>query len=89
MALGAQVGAVQRLIVKQGMVLIAIAVVLGVPAAFALARLFTSVLYGVRTDDPITFALVPVFLVVVATLACWLPARRASRVNPQIVLRYE
>jgi predicted permease len=89
MALGAQVGAVQRLIVRQGMMLIAIALVLGLPAAFALARLFTSVLYGIRTDDPATFAIVPVFLAAVALVACWLPARRASRVDPQIVLRYE
>ena len=89
MALGAQVGAVQRLIVRQGMILTLIALVLGLPAAFALAKLFTSVLYGVRNDDALTFAVVLIFLAVVAFLACWLPARRASRVNPQIVLRCE
>jgi predicted permease len=89
MALGAQVGAVQRLIVRQGMVLTLIAVAVGMPAAFALARLFTSVLYGVHNNDVLTFTVVPIFLTAVALLACWLPARRASRVNPQIVLRCE
>jgi predicted permease len=89
MALGAQVGQVQRLIVRQGMVLAAIAVVLGLPAAYALSKLFTSVLYGIHNDDPMTYAVVPVFLVAVALLACWLPARRAARVDPQIVLRCE
>jgi predicted permease len=89
MALGAQVGQVQRLIVCQGMILAAIAVVIGLPAAFALSKLFTSVLYGIHNNDPATFTVVPLFLVAVALLACWLPARRASRVNPQIVLRCE
>jgi predicted permease len=89
MALGAQVGQVQRLIVRQGMALAAIAVVIGMPAAFALSKLFTSVLYGIHNNDPATFTAVPLFLVAVALLACWLPARRASRVNPQIVLRCE
>ena len=89
MALGAQVGAVQRLIVRQGMVLTLIAVAIGMPAAFALARLFTSVLYGVHNNDAVTFTVVPIFLTAVALLACWLPARRAARVNPQIVLRCE
>jgi len=89
MALGAQVGAVQRLIVRQGMVLTLIAVAIGMPAAFALARLFTSVLYGVHNNDALTFTVVPIFLTAIALLACWLPARRAARVNPQIVLRCE
>jgi putative ABC transport system permease protein len=71
------------------MVLIAIALVVGLSAAYALAKLFSSVLYGVPTNDPITFAFVPVFLGTIALVACWLPARRASRINPQIVLRYE
>jgi ABC-type antimicrobial peptide transport system permease subunit len=89
MALGAQVGAVQRLIVRQGMVLALIALAVGMPAAFALARLFTSVLYGVQNNDVLTFTAVPIFLTAIALLACWLPARRAARVNPQIVLRCE
>jgi predicted permease len=89
MALGAQASQVQQLIVRQGMVLAAIAVVLGLPAAFALSKLFTSVLYGIHNDDPVTFAVVPLFLAAIALLACWVPARRAARVDPQIVLRCE
>ena len=89
MALGAQVGQVQQLIVREGMVPAGIAIVLGIPAAYALSRLFTSVLYGIHNDDPATFAAVPIFLAVVALFACWLPARRASRVDPQVVLRSE
>jgi ABC-type antimicrobial peptide transport system permease subunit len=89
MALGAQARQVQQLIVRQGMWLAAIAVVLGLPAAFALSKLFTSVLYGIQNDDPVTFAVVPLFLAAIALFACWLPARRAARVDPQIVLRCE
>jgi predicted permease len=89
MALGAQVRQVQRLIVRQGLLLTAIAVAIGLPAAFALAKLFTSVLYGIHNDDPVTFAAVPIFLIAIALSACWLPARRAARVDPQIVLRCE
>lgn len=89
MALGAQASQVQQLIVRQALFLTAIAVIMGLPAAFALAKLFTSVLYGIHSDDPVTFAVVPVFLAVVALSACWLPARRAARVDPQIVLRCE
>ena len=89
MALGAQASQVQQSIVRQALFLTAIAVIIGLPAAFALAKLFTSVLYGIHSDDPATFAVVPVFLAVVALSACWLPARRAARVDPQIVLRCE
>jgi predicted permease len=89
MALGAQVRQVQALILRQGMVLTLVAVVVGLPAAFALARLFSSVLYGVSASDPATFVIVPVFLALVALLACWLPARRAAKLDPQIVLRSE
>jgi predicted permease len=89
MALGAQAAQVQLLIVRQGIVLTLIAVAIGLPASFALSKLFTSVLYGVHNNDPATFTVVPIFLAAVALLACWLPARRAARVNPQIVLRCE
>ena len=89
MALGAQAAAVQRLFIRQGMVLTLIAAAIGLPVSFALARLFGSVLYGVHTNDPATFAVVPLFLVVIALTACWIPARRAARVDPQIVLRCE
>jgi ABC-type antimicrobial peptide transport system permease subunit len=88
-ALGAQLGAVQRLFVRQGMVLTLIALALGLPAAFAAAKFSASFLYGVRPHDVVTFTAVPVFLAAVALLACWLPARRAAKVDPQTTLRYE
>jgi predicted permease len=89
MALGAQTGAVQRLIVRQGMTLALIAVALGLPAALAVAKLSASILYGVRPHDVATFVSVPLFLAAVALLACWVPARRAAGVDPQIALRCE
>jgi predicted permease len=89
MALGAQAAGVQRLIVWQGMVLTLIALVLGLGAAFAVTKLFTSILYGVRPRDLLTFTVVPVFLAGVAVLACWIPSRRAARVDPLVALRYE
>lgn len=88
-ALGAQLGAVQRLIVRQGMVLAVIAVALGLPAALMVAKLCSSFLYGIQPHDTATFTVVPLFLGVVALLACWIPARRAARVDPQAALRYE
>jgi predicted permease len=88
-ALGSQLGAVRRLILRQGMVLTVIAMALGLPAAFAVAGLLSSFLYGVRPHDAITFTLVPLFLALVALAASWLPAQRASRIDPQSALRYE
>ena len=88
-ALGAQLNAVQALLVRQGMRLTLIAVAIGLPAAFALAKFSTSLLYGVRPHDIITFTAVPIFLAAVALVACWIPARRATTVDPQVVLRYE
>jgi len=89
MALGAQVGAVQRLIVRQGMLLTGIALAIGLPGAWMAAKLADSFLYGVRPHDLVTFTAVPIILTAIALLACWIPARRAARVNPQTVLRYE
>jgi predicted permease len=88
-ALGAQLGAVQRLIVRQGMMLTAVAIMIGLPAALLGAKLLSSFLYGVRPRDLATFTVLPVFLAVVALLACWIPARRAARVDPQAALRCE
>jgi predicted permease len=88
-ALGAQLSAVHRLILRQGMVLTVIAMVLGLPAAFALAGVLSSFLYGIRPHDTLTFTVVPIFLAVVALIACWIPARRATRIDPQSALRYE
>jgi predicted permease len=87
MALGAQIGAVQRMIVAQGMRLVIIAVALGLPVAFALARFSTSILYGVRPHDLATFTAVPLFLTLVTLTACWIPSRRASRIDPIKALR--
>jgi predicted permease len=89
MALGAQTAGVQRLIVRQGMLLTSIAVVLGLSAAWVAAKLFTSILYGVAPHDLATFTVVPLFLAAVAFLACWIPSRRAARVDPLTALRYE
>jgi predicted permease len=88
-ALGSQLSAVQRLIVRQGMMLTLIALAIGLPAAFAVAKFSTSILYGIRPHDPATFTAVPIFLALIALFACWIPARRASRVEPQIALRHE
>jgi predicted permease len=89
LALGAQLHAVQSLFIRQGMALTLISVAIGFPAAFILAKFCSSLLYNVQPHDVATFTLVPLFLAVVALLACWIPARRAAAVNPQITLRYE
>jgi predicted permease len=88
-ALGAQIGSVQRLIVSQGMLLTAIAVGLGLPTALIAAKFSSSFLYGVRPHDLVTFLTVPLLLLGIALVACWIPARRASRIDPQAALRYE
>ncbi|MES1261732.1 MAG: FtsX-like permease family protein, partial [Acidobacteriota bacterium] len=89
MALGAQVSAIARLVVKQGVVLAAIGCVFGVAAAIALSRYVTSTFYGVSGADPVTLAVVVVLLIAVALVASWLPARRATRINPITALRSE
>jgi predicted permease len=89
MALGASAIDVLKLIVGSGMSLAAIGVVIGLVGAFAITRLMTTLLFGVSPTDAVTFALVSVGLLVVAFLACYLPARRATKVDPLIALRYE
>jgi predicted permease len=89
MALGAQTSNVRSLILRQGMTLALIGSVIGLTIAFAATRLLKSVLYGVSASDPMTFAGVTFLLASVALLACWIPARRASRVDPMIALRSE
>jgi putative ABC transport system permease protein len=89
MALGAQKGAVLALVIGQGMKLAVLGVALGLAAALALTRVLRNLLYGIPPNDPATFAAVSVLLLAVALLACWLPARRASRIDPMEALRHE
>ena len=89
MALGAKPGTVERLVLRQGMVLTLIAVALGWPAAWMLAKMASSFLYGIQPHDALTFALVPPFLAVIALVACYIPARRAASIDPMQALRTE
>jgi putative ABC transport system permease protein len=89
MALGAQRRDVLRLILGQGMKLAVLGVAIGLGLAVVLTRLMQSLLFGVRATDPLTFALIALLLTAVALLACWLPARRATQVDPLVALRYE
>ena len=89
MALGAQPRSVLRLVVGQGMKLAAAGVVIGVAAAWALTRLMSTMLFETPATDPATFATIASLLVAVALMACWIPARRAAKVDPMVALRCE
>jgi putative ABC transport system permease protein len=89
MALGASLRDVLRLIVSQGMRMALIGIALGLAGALALTRVLASLLLGVGATDPLTFVGVPLLLAAIALLACWVPARRAAKVDPMVVLRHE
>jgi putative ABC transport system permease protein len=89
LALGAQRGSVLALVLQNGLKLTGAGIVLGLSGSLALARLLRNLLFAVGPTDPLTFAAVPVLLILAALLACWLPARRATKVDPLIALRYE
>jgi len=89
LALGAQAGDVLRMVIWQGLRLVAIGGALGLLGAIALGRVLVSLLFGVSTTDPLTLAAIASLLAGVALLACYLPARRAMRVDPMVALRYE
>ena len=89
MALGAQPSDVTRLVLKEGMIPVGIGISLGVGAGLALAQLVASLLYGVSATDPMTFVTVVLLLAAVSFLACYVPARRATKVDPLETLRCE
>jgi putative ABC transport system permease protein len=89
MALGAQKRDVMKLVFREGMLLVGSGIIVGMLGAAALSRLIAGLLYNVRPIDPLTFGAVALLLALVALAACYLPARRATRVDPMIALRYE
>jgi ABC-type antimicrobial peptide transport system permease subunit len=89
LALGAQSGDVVQMVLRQGAALALVGVVIGVGAALGLTPLMRSLLFGVTAQDPQTFAAVVALLITVALVACYIPARRATRIDPLVALRYE
>lgn len=88
-ALGAPAGQVLWRVVRRGVSLAAVGVALGIAGSFAVTRLLGSMLYDVKPGDPMTLMVVSILLMLVALAACYIPARRATRVNPLVALRHE
>jgi ABC-type antimicrobial peptide transport system permease subunit len=89
MALGAAPGQIRKMILRQGIVIVAVGLALGLVAAVAAGNLAKTFLVSVSPTDPLTYVTVSLVLVAVALTACWIPARRATKVDPMIALRYE
>ena len=89
MALGAQASSLRNMVIRQGMVLAVIGVVIGVGGAFWLTRFLAGFLFGVKSWDPAVFVATPLLLSAVALLAVWIPAYRATRVDPMTALRFD
>jgi putative ABC transport system permease protein len=89
LALGAQQASVLRMVLSQGLRLAIVGVILGVGAAIAFTRLLKGLLFGISASDPLTFVVIALVLIAVALIACWIPARRATKVDPLVALRYE
>jgi putative ABC transport system permease protein len=89
MALGAEATDVRQMVLKAGLKWLAVGIGIGVPASIALARILQNRIWGIKSADPLTLVAVSLLLTVVGLLACYIPARRATKVDPMVALRYE